>query len=82
MTITTTQPKPNQRLIHLVCMGICLALAAWLYFDLTAWEQEGGTKSMHKVVALLYDIGGIKGVVGGFSLLAAFFGVQAIRAKT
>lgn len=34
------------------------------YFSLTRFEQEGGTRTMNRVIALIYDAVGKWGVVG------------------
>jgi hypothetical protein len=43
-------------------------LAAFLYFDLTAFERDGGTKRVRWYIALLYNLLGNWGVVGLFVL--------------
>ena len=58
------------------------ALAAWEYIDLTDLEASGGTKKVHSLVALLYDVGG-KWTVVGFLLALSFlfvgFGIKALK---
>lgn len=46
------------------------AVSVYLYLDLTAFEQSGGTRRVTKAIGMLYDLGGKWGVVGTLGALA------------
>jgi hypothetical protein len=60
----------------------CEGLAAYLYFDLTQFETQGGTKRMNVVISLVYNMTGKWGVVGLFAAFGIFLiyaGVKQFR---
>jgi hypothetical protein len=57
--------------------------AVWLYYDLTAFETEGGERRMQWVLVLLYNYLGKWGIVGFFALAGVgltFHGLSQLRA--
>jgi hypothetical protein len=64
---------------HVLWAVFCFALAAWLYYDLTKFEEVGGSRRMNAIVALLYNILGKWGAVGFFVLLGGFFSVLGVK---
>lgn len=43
---------------------IMLGGSVWVYFDLTSFEAEGGTRRINVLVNVIYDFAGKWGVVG------------------
>jgi hypothetical protein len=56
---------------HVLWAVFCFALAAWLYYDLTKFEEVGGSRRMNAIVGLLYNILGKWGAVGSSCCSAA-----------
>lgn len=75
----TTSEQPNQPLVWLKIIGtslIPLALGIIYFFELAKWEKEGAkeSKSVPRIVALGYELGGLYGVpvvCGLISVVAA-----------
>jgi hypothetical protein len=58
--------------------------AVWMYYDLTAFEAEGGTRKMQWILVLVYKFIGKWGIVGFFTLGGAgalYHGVSQLLAK-
>jgi len=59
-------------------------LAAFLYFDLTAFERDGGTRRVRWYIAILYNMLGKWGVVGLFvftGLVLSGYAVAKLRSR-
>ncbi|MDO5105217.1 hypothetical protein [Capnocytophaga sp.] len=67
--------NPKLGVLVLVLTGLAILWYAFkTYNDLTQWEQEGGTRPMNRLFAVVYDIAGVWGVsslmaAGGFFFL-------------
>jgi hypothetical protein len=70
---------------HSALWGLAsFGLAAFLYFDLSAFERDGGTKRVKWYIAFLYNTLGKWGVVGLFVLLGVGllgFAVAKLRSR-
>ncbi|MFI5378625.1 MAG: hypothetical protein ACHRHE_04960 [Tepidisphaerales bacterium] len=58
--------------------ALMVALSIWQYYDLTAFEEQGGTRYLNRVSWLLYSVVGKWGVVGFGLLLACIMVAGAI----
>lgn len=61
-----------------------IAFAVYEYIDLTKWEQEGGTRTMHSWLAAAYDLvgkWGVVGVLGDLGLLVLAVGAYSFLEK-
>jgi hypothetical protein len=62
----------------------CQALAAYMYYDLTQFETQGGRKRMNVVISMVYSLAGKWGVVGllsVFGIVLIYVGVKQCCSK-
>lgn len=57
---------------YLFIAVIFVGLSVFLYFYFTDFEQQGGSRRINWVLALLYDIGGKWTVIGAVQILVIF----------
>lgn len=84
----TNQSLNNQKtqkptgILKLILIDIIVTgLAVYFYFDLTKFEKEGGSRNVHTLVKVLYDLGGkwaVVGTLGGISLVCMFFIIKKL----
>ena len=63
---------------------LSLGLSAYFYWDLTRFEQSGGSRRLSSMVALIYGLLGKWGVVATFSILGLLLlrlGIQKMGRK-
>jgi len=54
----------------LILFGIAaIGLGVYEFYDLAAMEAQGGTRQVHTVIKLAYDVGGKYAVLGVFGLV-------------
>ena len=67
----------------IVLIGVgCIALGVYEYYDLMALETQGGTRRVHTLIKLLYEIGGknaVLGGLGGLGVVILFFAGVTLR---
>lgn len=73
--------NPKLGVLVLILIGVGFLWYAFkTYNDLTLWEQEGGTRPMPRIFAIIYDVAGIWGVVSLMIAGGVFFLHQAYQA--
>jgi hypothetical protein len=64
---------------HLIAGIVCLGVAVYLYFDLSAFEASGGTRRMQWILAIVYNHLGKWPILILFSLAGLGLVIQGIR---
>lgn len=73
----------RQNLVLILFGFAAIAVGVYEFYDLAAFEAQGGTRKVHTVIKLAYEAGGKYGVLGLFGVVGlgciAFAGVRLAR---
>ena len=77
--------NPKTPLIIAILIAIfVIGVGIWQYFEITRWEQEGGTIEMNRLINFIYDIAGAIGVLlffVAFGVFMLFSGYNSYKNK-
>ena len=77
--------NPKKPLIIAILIAIfVIGVGIWQYFEITRWEQEGGTIEMNRLINFIYDIAGAIGVLlffVAFGVFMLFSGYSSYKNK-
>ena len=77
--------NPKKPLIIAILIAIfVIGVGIWQYFEITRWEQEGGTIEMNRLINFIYDIAGAIGVLlffVAFGVFMLFSGYNSYKNK-
>lgn len=77
--------NPKKPLIIAILIAIfVIGVGIWQYFEITRWEQEGGTVEMNRLINFIYDIAGAIGVLlffVAFGVFMLFSGYSSYKNK-
>ena len=73
----------RQNLVIILFGLAAIGLGVYEFYDLAAMETAGGTRRVHSLIKLLYEMGGKYSVLGVFAgvgtVMAVFGGVKMLR---
>lgn len=75
----------RQNLVIILFGLAAIALGVYEYYDLAQMEAQGGSRRVHSLIKLVYDMAGktgVLGVLGGAGLVITGFGVFKLARRT